>query len=116
MRAVRIAAAATHKTKGNSMTSRRQFLSLVPLMGAATLARADAPMLDPKDPAAVAQGYVVDASKVDKAKYPKYAAGQDCGTCALYQGAAGTASAPCPIYGGKQVPAKAWCAVYVKKA
>jgi hypothetical protein len=99
------------------MTSRRRFISLVPLLGAATLARAQAPApVDPKDPQAAAFGYVVDASKADKAKFPKYAAGQDCGNCALYQGAAGSASGACPIYGGKTVPAKAWCNVWAKKA
>lgn len=98
------------------MPSRRRFISLVPLMGAAAFVRAQAPTLDPKDPVAVAQGYVADATKVDKAKYPKYAAGQLCANCALYQGAAGSAAGPCPIYGNKLVPAKAWCNVYVKKA
>jgi hypothetical protein len=99
------------------MTSRRRFISLVPLLGAAALARAQAPaMVDPKDPQAVALGYVADATQVDKAKFPKYAAGQVCGNCALYQGTAGSASGACPIYGGKSVAAKAWCSAWVKKA
>jgi hypothetical protein len=98
------------------MTSRRRFISLVPLLGVATFARADAPALDPKDPQAVAFGYVTDATKADKAKYPKYAPGQTCGNCTLYQGAAGSTSGACPIYQNKIVPAKAWCSAYVKKA
>ena len=102
------------------MTSRRRILSLVPLvslMGVATLARAQKPVLvDPKDPQAVSLGYVADAAKVDKAHFPKFAAGQSCGNCALYQGAAGSAAGACPIYGGKSVPAKAWCNVWAKKA
>ena len=100
------------------MTSRRRFISLVPLLGAATLARgqAAAPLVDPKDPQALALGYAPDASKVDKAKYPKYAAGQACASCALYQGQAGAASGPCPLYAGKAVAAKGWCSAYVKKA
>ncbi len=97
------------------MPSRRRFLSLAPLLGAAALARAQPVALDPKDPAAIAQGYVVDATKVDKAKSPKYAAGQACANCALYQGAANAASGPCPIYGNKLVAAKGWCNVYVKR-
>lgn len=97
------------------MTSRRRFISLVPFLGAATLARADAPALDPKDPQAAALGYVLDATKADKAKYPKYAAGQNCGGCALYQGAAGSAAGPCPIFQGKLVRSKAWCSAYVKR-
>lgn len=99
------------------MTSRRRFLTLVPLAGAAALARAQAPAgVDPKDPNAVALGYVDDSAKVDKAKFPKFAAGQSCSSCALYQGAAGSASGPCPIFQNKLVPAKAWCNAYVKKA
>ena len=100
------------------MTSRRQFIAIVPVLGAATLARAQAaaPLVDAKDPQAQALGYAPDATKVDKAKYPKYAAGQSCAGCALYQGAAGAASGPCPLYAGKAVLAKAWCNAWVKRA
>jgi len=97
------------------MTSRRRFIAIVPLLGAAALARAQAPLVGPKDPQAQALGYAADATKVDKAKYPKYAAGQACGNCALYQGKAGDASGPCPLYAGKAVLAKAWCSAYVKR-
>ena len=45
--------------------------------------------VDPKDPQAAALGYVTDATKADKAKFPKYAAGQACGSCQLFQGKAG---------------------------
>ncbi len=100
------------------MTSRRRFISLVPLIGVATLARAQAPaaLVDPKDPTAVALGYVADATKADKAKFPKYAPGQPCATCALYQGKPGDAAGPCPLYAGKAVAAKGWCSAWVKKA
>jgi hypothetical protein len=99
------------------MTSRRRFISLVPLLGAATLARAQgAPLVDPKDPQAQALGYTADATKVDKAKYPKYAAGQNCANCALYQGKAGDKSGPCPLYAGKAVLSNAWCSAWVKRA
>ena len=98
------------------MSSRRRFLALVPLAGAA-LARAETPAaVDPKEPQAVALGYVADATKTDKAKFPKYAAGQDCGNCALYQGAAGSTAGACPIYQNRLVPAKAWCNAWVRKA
>ena len=99
------------------MTSRRRFIALVPLFGAATLARAEAPapLVDPKDAQAVALGYSADASKVDRAKYPKYAPGDSCSGCALYQGKAGAASGPCPLYAGKAVLAKAWCSAFVKR-
>ena len=100
------------------MTSRRRFISLMPLVGVAALARAQAPapLVDPKDPQAQALGYVADATKADKTKFPKYATGQACAGCALYQGKAGDASGPCPLYAGKAVLAKAWCNAWVKKA
>ena len=71
--------------------------------------------LDEKDPQAVALGYVAEASKADTKKFPKYAAGQNCGNCALYQGKAGDASSACPLFAGKQVAAKGWCSAWAKK-
>ena len=47
--------------------------------------------LDEKDPQAVALGYFADATKTDTKKFPKYAAGQVCTNCALYQGKANDA-------------------------
>lgn len=67
------------------------------------------------DPQAVALGYKADATKVDKAKQPKYVAGQQCVGCALYQGAAGSVAGGCPIFAGKQVAAKGWCNAWAKK-
>ncbi|UXH78572.1 high-potential iron-sulfur protein [Roseateles amylovorans] len=100
------------------MNSRRQFIRLVPLAGAGLLigpAWSQA-MVDEKDPTATSLAYHADASKVDKAKQPKYVAGAACANCALYQGKAGAAAGPCPIFAGKQVAAKGWCSAYVKKA
>ena len=97
------------------MASRRRFISLVPLVGIATLTKAAPPTVDPKDPQAAALGYVLDASKVDKAKYPRYAAGQDCASCALYQGPATAPTAPCAIFQSKHVAARAWCSAFVKR-
>ena len=102
------------------MTSRRDFIRIVPLAGAALLASraglaADAPKLDPKDPQAVALGFVPDAAQADKTKFPKFAPGQHCGSCQLFGGAAGAASGPCPLFAGKTVPAKGWCSAWVKK-
>lgn len=102
------------------MTTRRSFIQIIPLAGALALAArpafADAPKVDEKDPQAAALGYVADAAKADKAKFPKYAAGQVCANCQLYQGKAGDAYGPCAIFGGKQVAAKGWCSAYTKKA
>ncbi len=38
----------------------------------------------PSDALVGAIGYIPDATKVDKKKYPQYKAGQACGKCALY--------------------------------
>lgn len=103
------------------MNSRRHFIRLAACSGAVLLAArealaADPPMVDEKDPQAVALGYVADATKANKAKYASYAAGQACGNCQFYQGKPGSASGPCPVLGGKLVLAKGWCSAYAKKA
>ena len=61
-------------------------------------------------------GYKNDATKVDKAKFPKYTAGQDCANCQLFQGKPGEEWGPCPIFGGQLVHSKGWCSAYIKKA
>ncbi|MES2979570.1 MAG: high-potential iron-sulfur protein [Pseudomonadota bacterium] len=73
------------------------------------------PLVDEKDAQAVALGYVSDATRADKVKFPKYEAGQQCANCALYQGPAIAPQAPCPLYPGKAVAARAWCGSYTKK-
>ena len=100
-----------------SSTARRQFL-LVASATAAGLplcARAQA-MVDPKDPQAAALGYVADAKNVDKKKFPKYAAGQLCSNCALYQGKPTDKAGGCPLFAGKQVAGPGWCSAWAKKA
>ncbi len=102
------------------MTTRRSFIQIIPMAGVLALgagsALADAPNVDPKDPQAAALGYVADATKADKGKFPKYAAGQVCSGCQLYQGKATDAAGPCAIFAGKQVSSKGWCSAYTKKA
>lgn len=100
------------------MTTRRVFIQLFPAAGgllAAGLARAQA-VVDEKDPLAASLGYVSDAAKANKARFANHAAGQQCGNCAMYQGAAAAASGSCPIFSGKLVMAKGWCSAYSKKA
>jgi hypothetical protein len=102
-------------------TTRRQFICIVPCAGfaaaaATTTVFAQPAKLSEKDPTAMALGYVEDAAKTDKAKYPKYAAGQHCANCSLYQGAATAPMAPCAIFGGKQVAGPGWCSAWSKKA
>lgn len=100
-------------------STRRNFIRIVPAAGAGLLigqaAYAQA-MVDEKDAQAVALGYVADASKVNKTKYPKFSADQNCANCQLYQGKAGAAAGGCALFPGKQVTAKGWCSAWVKKA
>jgi hypothetical protein len=98
-------------------TSRRHFLLLGLSAGSALMltraAFADtANTLSETDPKAQAVGYKEDASKVDKAKFPGYAAGQTCATCSLFQGKADDAYGGCTLFGDKQVAARGWCSSY----
>ena len=68
------------------------------------------------DPQATALGYKAVASKVDKAQFPKYAAGQVCTNCALFQGKADAAAGGCSLFAGKQVAGPGWCSAWAKKA
>ena len=100
--------------------SRRVFIEngafLLATFGVCAVAWPDSPpMVSESDPLATALGYKADASSVDKAKFPQYAAGSSCSSCALYQGVAGAASGPCPLFAGKAVSAQGWCSSYVKK-
>lgn len=72
--------------------------------------------VDEKDPQAQALGYKHDATKVDKAKFTNYQAGQTCANCTQYQGKPKDEWGGCAIFPGKQVNAKGWCSAYVKKA
>ena len=98
--------------------TRRTFLMTL-AAGSAALTTAQQAMaqakLSEKDPQAVALGYVEDATKTDAKKYPKYAAGQVCSNCALYQGKATDPMGGCPLFGTKQVAGKGWCSAWAKK-
>ncbi|MDH4450354.1 MAG: high-potential iron-sulfur protein [Rhodoferax sp.] len=101
------------------MTQRREFIAQFTVASTALWAcgvQAAAPLVADSDPQAVQLGYKSDASKVDKAKFPKFAAGQACANCALYQGKPSDAAAACALFAGKQVAGKAWCNAYAKKA
>ena len=75
---------------------------------------ASGPLLDEKDPQAIALGYVAVAANADKVKFPKYESGQVCSNCSLYLGGAAEQGG-CPLFPGKQVLGKAWCSAWVKK-
>ena len=103
----------------NSSQKRRVFLiqaagaSAAAMLGVPAQAQA---LVSETDPQAQGLGYKADATKVDKAKQPKYAAGQSCSNCQLYQGKPADAQGGCPIFAGKAVSAKGWCNAWVKKA
>jgi len=101
------------------MISRREFIVRISLGSTALVthhALAQGPMLAENDAQAVAMGYKADGTKVDKKKFPRYAAGQVCSSCALFQGKASDAAGGCPLFAGKQVAAKGWCSAWAKKA
>jgi High potential iron-sulfur protein len=77
---------------------------------------ASAPMLDEKDPQAMALGYVEDTARADKAKFTTYITGSQCNSCALYQGKAGDTKGGCTLFPGKNVAAQGWCSAWAKKA
>ncbi|MBN3806754.1 High potential iron-sulfur protein [Paraburkholderia sp. Ac-20336] len=99
-------------------TSRRHFLLLSVSAGSAlalsrtAFAASPANMLSESDPQAKAVGYTEDASKVDKAKFPNFAAGQSCATCSLFQGKASDTYGGCTLFGDKQVASRGWCSSY----
>ena len=96
---------------------RRVFLMTLAVSGAALATRALAQALvDEKGAQAAALGYVAEAKRVDVKKYPRFAAGQNCASCALYQGKAGDQAGGCPLFAGKQVAAAGWCSAWAKKA
>ncbi len=96
---------------------RRVFMLALATSGTvlATGAQAQA-MVDEKDAQAAALGYVADAKRVDTKKFPKYAAGQMCSNCALYQGKPADKAGGCPLFAGKQVAGPGWCSAWAKKA
>ena len=96
---------------------RRVFLMTLAASGAAfaTSAQAQA-LVDEKDAQAAALGYVAEAKRADSKKFPKFAAGQDCASCTLYQGKATDKAGPCPLFAGKQVASSGWCSAWAKKA
>jgi hypothetical protein len=103
------------------MTTRRRFLRLSTSSGLAlacgsSLAQTPAPVLNEAEPQAQALGYVADAARVDKAKFPKYVQGQRCAACQLYQAPPATPMAPCAIFAGKQVAGPGWCSAFVPRA
>jgi hypothetical protein len=100
----------------NTPNTRRTFLMTLAAGGAVITSTTQAQAkLSEKDPQAVAMGYFEDATKTNVKKFPKYAAGQACTNCALFQGKPTDAWAGCPLFAGKQVAGKGWCNAWAKK-
>ncbi|MFW8565362.1 high-potential iron-sulfur protein [Orrella sp. 11846] len=98
-------------------TNRRQFMKVSAISVAALAGSKVAyaqPMVAETDPQAIALGYKTDATTVDKAKFPKYQAGQDCATCQLYT-AKSDKDGTCTIFPGKMVASTGWCNLWVKR-
>lgn len=100
------------------MSSRRSFLlKTLPAAGLAVMlakvAHAQDPLLAETDPEAMKLAYVADATKVDKAKNPSYAAGQRCDTCELYNSPDAGPTGACSLFKGKLVQGAGWCNQYV---
>lgn len=102
------------KLKPGAVKRRSLIKSLAAAAGAAAIFRsgrscaAELPHLDVKDPAAVALGYVENATQVDVRKNPTYVKGSRCDNCLLLQGSSG-AYRPCNLFPGKLVSAAGWC-------
>ncbi|HMQ72416.1 MAG TPA: high-potential iron-sulfur protein [Rubrivivax sp.] len=98
-------------------TTRRRFIRIVPMAGAALLAGgvANASMVDETSQQARALGYVADAARADRSRFKQYAAGQRCGACALWQGKPGDAVGGCPLFPGSQVDERGWCSAFAKR-
>jgi len=96
---------------------RRQFLFTLTAAGAALALPVRAQtMVDETSAQAGAIGYVADAKKTDTKKHPKYATGQNCSNCALYQGKVTDKAGACALFPGKQVAGAGWCNAWAKKA
>ena len=85
-------------------------------MTMATLPVASAPLTELKetDPEGQAIDYHSNIRKIDKSRYPTYAAGQTCNNCALV-GFSSAMLKPCKLTPGKLVNGRGWCTKWVQK-
>jgi hypothetical protein len=75
----------------------------------------DLPHISADDPAARAVGFSLDASKVDRARYPEHLKGQVCRKCVQFKGGPTDPWGPCMVFAGKQVPAGGWCTSFAAR-
>jgi hypothetical protein len=81
----------------------------------AQVAGGDLPHISVDDPAARAVGFSLDATKVDRARYPEHLKGQACRKCVQFKGGPTDAWGPCMVFAGKQVPAGGWCTSFAAR-
>ena len=94
----------------------RAFLLAVAASGAVLATGAQGQnMVDEASPQAVSFGYVADAKRVDKGKFPRFEEGQLCSNCALYQGAATDPAGGCALFGTDKVAGPGWCNAWSKR-
>ena len=67
------------------------------------------PLVSETEPQAVALGYVNDARRADRLRFPKYQPGQRCGNCQLFAGGSAAPKAPCSLFAGREVQGPGWC-------
>jgi len=99
------------------MKNRRVFMLCAVSVGsvlASGRASASSSWVDENDPTARLTGYVHDAKRVDKVKFPRYASPQNCSNCASWQGEPGDAAGRCHLFGNHKTAAQGWCNVYSK--
>jgi hypothetical protein len=69
------------------------------------------PHVDENGAQATGLSYKHDATDIDASAQPRYAAGQQCSNCVLFQGG-DAAWGGCPLFAGQQVKATGWCSAY----
>jgi len=77
-------------------------------------AMAAAKKIDEAEASAVALGFRMDTNKVDKAKFPKHKATENCGNCIAYLGKPTDEWSECDLLPDRRVPKAGWCSSYVK--
>ena len=100
-------------------TTRRIFITRSIAGGCAVLAapaisHAAPPRVDEADETAKALGYKHDTNKVDKQRFPKHSASQDCANCSFFQGRPGDEWGGCAMFGRKHIAAAGWCNAWAK--
>jgi High potential iron-sulfur protein len=100
--------------------SRRIFMMQVAVAGAAALvgasARAAEVHLSETDAEATAVAYALDATKVNKARFPKKGATDHCGNCKAFIAKPGDAWGNCALIDEKMVSTAGWCSSFVLKS